>query len=454
MESIWSKTAGLENRPKLKEDIACDVAVIGGGMAGILTAYFLQKAGKKVVVLEANRIGSGQTGRTTAKITSQHGLIYEKMIMDFGEDKTEQYLKANQRAIQRYGQVVEENSIDCDFKILPSYLYSLENGEKLKSEAEAVKSLGIPCSFREDTELPFSVKGAVEFPDQAQFNPLKFLEKISKDLQIYENTRAVKVEGEHVYTDDQTVKAQQIVFASHYPFLNKPGYYFMRMHQERSYVLSLRGAMELHGLYLGTDEENQWSLRQQGDYLLFGGAGHRTGENSEGGRYNKLREMAKALWPDCEVESYWSAQDCMTMDGIPYIGQYSSDTPNWYVATGFGKWGMTHSMVAAERITDLILGMDCEDSQVFSPQRFNLSGSASTMLEDGLKSVKGLGKGYLLPEEEPRCPHLGCRLEKNLDEDSWECPCHGSRFDKHGNLTDGPAQEGLSETAEGDQKNE
>lgn len=477
MESIWSKTADIPAKPQLSDNLETDVAVIGGGMAGILIAYFLSQEGKEVVVFEASRIGSGQSRNTTAKISSAHNLIYDKLIHELGLEKARQYALANQKAIKVYQNLIDKFQIECYYEELPAYLYSIEQTESLEAEVRAAQKLGIHAEFTTETELPFPVKGAAKFYGQAQFHPLKFLEAMASQLTIYENTKVKSVEGNELITDSYVVHAKHIVFASHYPFINVPGYYFMRMHQERSYVLALEKGAKMNGMYLGIDEGHSFSFRNYDELLLIGGSGHRTGENKAGGCYQKIWEEAAKFWPDSRVKASWSAQDCISLDGVPYIGRYSSSTPDWYVATGFGKWGMTSSMVSAMVISDLIMGRENPYQEVFSPQRFHLSASTKNMMADGFKAARGLWReNFKLPKEsveelpvshggiveydgkkagvyknaegevfivDTRCPHLGCQLEWNPDELSWDCPCHGSRFDYRGNLIDNPSQENL-----------
>lgn len=476
MPSIWTETASQEKRPTLAADLQTEVAVIGAGLAGILTAYYLTQQGKQVVVLEADRIGSGQTSRTTAKITSQHDLIYSRLIATVGEEKARQYAVANEQAIAHYAHLIQKLQMDCHYKRLPAYLYSLQETAPLKEEMLAARQLGIEAEYVTETTLPFQVKGALKFHGQAQFHPLKFLTRLAQEVTVYEQTPVRKVEGHQVMTGGGVVVAEHIIFTTHYPFINFPGYYFMRMHQERSYVLALKQAQELDGMYLGVDAHGL-SFRNAGSLLLLGGGNHRTGENSRGGRYDYLKRKAENFWPGCKVAAHWSAQDCMTSDQIPYIGRYSSSIPYWYVATGFQKWGMTSSMVAAQLLTAMI-ALEENPWPVFSPQRFLEPAGVPTLVADGYQAAKGLARKYLtLPEKElaqlpkghggivsyhgekagvyknefgevfvidPRCPHLGCQLEWNPDEKSWDCPCHGSRFDYKGHVLDGPAQDNLA----------
>lgn len=449
MESVWTKETGIREREPLSGDMEVSVAVIGAGLTGILTAYYLKRAGIRAVVLEADRIGSGQTGHTTAKITSQHNLIYDRMIRTFGRRMAEHYAGASEAAIGEYERLIAELGIDCEFVRRPACLYSRSEAERLRREAEAAASLGITASFGTDCELPFSVAGVVTFENQACFHPLKFLAALAEEVDVYERTKVLKVEGNRVETDNGTVTAERIVFAAHFPFVNVPGYYFARMYQERSYVAALEGAERLTGMYLGTDRDGL-SFRSCGDLLLLGGGSHRTGKNrgrgaGAGCRYGMLRDRAGELWPDSREVCRWSAQDCMTLDGLPYIGVFSGKRPDWYVATGFGKWGMTTAMVSARILTALIGGQDCAEADIFSPRRRFTPWAAAELAVHGAHTVKGLAR-HLLPaghsEIVPDCPHMGCRLEWNPDEESYDCPCHGSRFDRDGHLIDGPAQTG------------
>jgi len=487
MESIWEMTTEIPGREQLSGGRNVQAAVIGGGLAGILTAYFLKQAGMDVLVIEGSRIGSGQTGRTTAKITVSHGLIYENLIREMGLGKAQQYAFANQEALRHYKRLIEEKKIDCDFEECTSYLYSVMEEKEIWEETRAAEKLGLGAKFTLQTELPFQVRAAIAYKDQARFHPLKFLKAVSEELDIVENTPVERVEGGVIETKYGNVKAEHIIFASHFPFINVPGFYFMRMHQERSYAAAFTGCPRMKDMYLGVDpcpgshvgnyDGRALSFRGYGDYLLLGGYGHRTGENEAGGQYKRLEEAANSYWPGCRLKTAWSAQDCMTIDEVPYIGKYSAKTANWYVATGFRKWGMTSCMAAATVITGMITGAGVPYAEVFSPQRFQLGTAVPEMFKEGVHSAKSLiAQNFSLPKEkvdeipaghggvvqyqgekvgvykdesgEPhfvttRCPHLGCQLTWNPQELSWDCPCHGSRFDYRGNLLDNPAQEGI-----------
>ena len=478
MKSLWSESCNFRKREALNKDIKTDVLVIGAGIAGILTAYMLKQKGREVVVIDAAEIASGNTKNTTAKITSQHDLIYSKLITEFGEEKARQYAKANELAIKKYKEIIEDRRIECDFEEKPAYVYSLNEVEVLKEEAEAAKKLSIDAEFVQEANLPFKINGALKFNNQAQFNPLKFLKDISNELVIYENTRALEIKENLVVTSGGNITAKNIVVATHYPIMNAPGYYFMKMHQERSYVLALENKSEIDGMYIDLNKEG-YSFRTYNNLLLLGGISHRTGENEEGGSYDELRKVAKRLYPKAKEKYHWSAQDCMTIDGIPYIGRYSSETPNIYVATGFNKWGMTSSMVSAMIISDMILEKENDFSEIFSPRRFDLSLSINNIANDLIETAKNfIAQKVYIPSSEiehiknghggiieyngekvgvyknkegkeffvsTKCTHLGCQLSWNADELTWDCPCHGSRFDYKGRLIGSPATKDLVE---------
>ncbi len=442
-ESIWSREISISERSPLEGDIETEAAVIGAGMAGILTAYFLQRQGKKVVVLEADRIAGGQTQNTTAKITSQHGLIYADLVKKCSWKQAKLYAEANENAIRLYENIIRNHNIDCSFAFCSSYLYSRMDGMRLEEEAETAKKIGIDAFLTENTELPFPVEAAMGFPKQAKFHPLAFIRDISRELTIYEKTKATSVHGHRIMTDRGTVTAEYVIFAAHYPFLIVPGFYFMRQHQERSYVVAVSGAEPMDGMYYSVDEGG-FSFRSSGDLVLLGGGGHRTGVEMCGvnsGVYEELTAKAQSFYPDSRIEAKWAAQDCVSHDGIPFIGKYSVLHPYWYVATGFKKWGMTSSMVAAKLISDQICGVDNPYSKLFSPQRLLVRASLPDFLKDIGVSARGLSTGLFHPER--RCTHMGCACRWNPDENTWDCPCHGSRFGKDGELADGPAQRSI-----------
>jgi len=425
-DSVWNNNVIMPSFPALEHDLKTDVLIVGGGMAGNLCANMLEQAGVNYALIEADRICSGVTRNTTAKITSQHGLIYEKLLRMHGPEIARKYWEANEAAITAYRKLAQ--SIDCNFTQADNYIYSKDNLQKLEAEKEALDKLGIPAELITETQLPFSVKGAIRFRNQAQFHPLKFAAEIAKDLHIYEHTSAREFAGNRVLTDYGTITASKIIITTHFPLINKHGGYFLKLYQQRSFVLALKNAQNIDGMYLDA-EENGLSFRSHGEYLLLGGGGHRTGK--EGGGWESLREFAKKYYPKAKEVTHWATQDCISLDGIPYIGRYGRNTPDLFVATGFNKWGMTSSMVAAMILSDMVQGKENPYAQVFRPNRSLLR---KQLFANALESA-----GNLLTLKKPRCPHLGCALRWNRQEHSWDCPCHGSRFDQDGKLLENPA---------------
>ncbi|MGN0107261.1 MAG: FAD-dependent oxidoreductase [Hominilimicola sp.] len=425
-QSVWTNETKLPVFESLKGDIKTDVLIIGGGLCGILCAYYLERTGVDYILVEGNRIASGITKNTTAKITSQHGLIYSKLIKDTGYEKAKMYIKANQLALSEYERLCVD--IDCDFEKKSAYVYSITDRKKIENEANAVNRLGFDAEFTEQTQLPFRIAGAVEFPNQAQFNPLKFIAHISNGLNIYENTFIRDITPHRAVADNGKIKADKIIAATHFPFINKHGSYFLKLYQHRSYVTALENAPDLNGMYIG-DEKDSMSFRNYDKLLLIGGGGHRTGK--QGGGWEELRSFAGKYYPSSKEKYHWATQDCMSLDGIPYIGRYSRSTPDLYVASGFNKWGMTSSMVAAKILTDMVTGKDNEFAEVFSPHR--------SMLKPQLFINSFSAAANLLTFTPKRCPHMGCALKWNDAEHTWDCPCHGSRFEEDGTLIDNPS---------------
>lgn len=416
--------------PGLEGDLRTDVLIIGGGLAGLLCAQRLKTAGVECVLIERNRIMSGVSGRTTAKITSQHGLIYDKLLRGFGAERARLYYQANEEALSAIGAIARDAA--CDFEAQRSCLYATRSTQMLEKELAACEQLKIPARWETQLPLPFPVTGAVSFLDQAQFHPMKFAAHIAKDLMIYENTKALAFEGDKVKTPKGSITAQKIIVATHFPLLNKHGSYFLKLYQQRSYVIALENAAKIEGMYLDCGE-NGLSVRSTGKYLLLGGGGHRTGK--KGLNWSLPEAVARMYYPNARIAARWATQDCMSLDGVPYIGQYSRTTPNLYVATGFQKWGMSTSMVSAMLLSDLICGKENPYAALFSPSRSMLH---RQLLTNGIESTVNL-----LRPTRPRCPHLGCALQWNQAEHSWDCPCHGSRFAADGTLLNNPATDDL-----------
>ncbi|MGN0679415.1 MAG: FAD-dependent oxidoreductase [Oscillospiraceae bacterium] len=438
IESIWEDET-LPRFPTLEGDLQTDVLVVGGGIAGLLAAYELQKHGVECVLVERNRICSGVTSKTTAKITAQHRLIYSEIAARYGLERAGMYLSANIRAVEKYAAL--SHKFKCDYRTVDSYVYSRNRRDVLEHEASVLQQLHYHTDICDSTELPFKTAGALKFPEQGEFHPLKFLGEIAKTLTIYENTHITDIRGDKAFYERGEIHAEKFVIATHFPFIDRIGCYFLKMHQNRSSVLALRNAQKLGGYYVDADS-NGLSFRQYGDLLLLGGGAHRTGKPCKADR---LVQFAQRAYPKSEIEYSWSTQDCITLDGIPYIGYYGLIKSNLLVATGFNKWGMTLAMAGAEILRDLVLEKENKFAEVFNPRRTVFH---KQLMVNGFHAASNLAA-----PKKPRCAHMGCALEYNSAEHSWDCPCHGSRYSESGTLLEGPANHDLNSTKASNPRN-
>ncbi len=493
-ESYWMATTPESSYPPLSGDIRVDVAILGGGMVGITTAYLLKEAGvPSVAVIEADRIITGVTGRTTAKVTSQHSLIYDRLISKFGKHQAQQYAESNQAALEKIASIVSSKDIACDFVRKPAYVYAgtEDSVEIIQKEVDAAQSLGLPASFKADLPLPFDTYGAVRFSNQAQFHPRKYLCALAREIEgdgchIFEKTRALKLEGDGpitITTDKGIIKAQKVIQATHFPIHDKPGMLFQRLYQSRSYVLGVRIEESFpQGMFINAEKPVR-SLRSQpveeGELVLVSGEGHRTGEGNEIDHYKNLEKWVRSVYSVNSIDYHWSTQDVMTVDHVPYIGLLTSDNENLFIATGFRKWGMTTGTVAAMILTDMILGQSNPWGEVYNPSRFKPLESAKTFFSQAAEATKGLvgdrvipvhekasqispGEGAIVKIEgekvaayrdkagvlhtlDPSCRHMGCIVSWNNAEKTWDCPCHGSRYNAKGEVIKSPAVYGLFE---------
>ena len=437
MHSIWSDEITFPTFPTLKQDIKTDVLIIGGGITGILCAYQLQQAGIHYALVEASTLCSGITKNTTAKITSQHGLIYHKLLKKFGIEKTKLYLEANEAAITEYEALSQ--TISCDFVKQDSFVYTTDTTTELNKELDVLVQLNFPAHYEQNVPLPIQTAGAICFPNQAQFHPLKLLSALVKNLTVYEHTRVLSIENNTAITEHGNISAKHIIVTTHFPFLNRHGSYFLKLYQHRSYVLALEHAEQVNGMYIDASKTGL-SFRNYENFLLLGGGSHRTGKHPKNhystmrpcNGFSELSAFAKRYYPHAKIQYQFATQDCMTLDDIPYIGSYSKHTPNLYVATGFNKWGMTSAMVASLLLRDFILERENPYAALFSPSR--------SIVRTQLFINAGESTLNLLNPLPRRCSHLGCALRWNAAEHSWDCPCHGSRFTENGQVIDNPAK--------------
>ena len=493
MGSLWIETTKDKiNLNSLETDEEAEVCIIGGGLFGLTTAYYLTKYGKKVIVLDKSEIGTKVSGNTTGKITSQHDLFYDHLISDCGETYAREYLEANEQAIENIKQIIKEEQIDCDFSIQKSYIYTTKEDEviEIEKEVEAVKRLGKEAKFVDKIELPIKIKGAIEFDGQAQFHPRKYMlglaNSVLKQNKIYQYTTVTDIEkiGKKykVNTDKGNVYAKYVVMASHFPIINMPGFYFVKMYQSTSYLIAIETKMQLpQGMYINI-KEPMYSFRTANldgkEVLLIGGVGNKTGEPIEdNSHYERLEKKAKEMYPDCKVLYKWNTRDCISLDKIPYIGKFSNLMKNVYVGTGFKKWGMTFTNVAANIVTDKIMEKENKYEEIFTATRMKPIENrweVENMLKQTVNSI-ALNKFKIEPYNieqiendnaailkingenvgvykdmngeiyavKPNCSHLGCLLSWNNLDKTWDCPCHGSRFDYMGKNIYEPAIKNL-----------
>ncbi|MED0656275.1 FAD-dependent oxidoreductase [Anoxybacillus ayderensis] len=492
-QSYWLQTTTIPSFPSLTQPIETDVAIIGGGITGITTAYLLAKQGVRVTVIEADRLCHGTTGHTTAKMTAQHDLIYHELIAHFGEDSARQYYEANKEALQSILHIVKEHDIHCDLSVEDAYVYTTEETQLYKLEAEwkAYETLGIDGAYVDQLSLPFSIQGAVMMRNQAQFHPLHYIKTLVElavkyGASFYEQTVAQHIEttGRPIVRtkNGATITCDTVVICTHFPFFD-PAFYFARLHAERSYVIAVEAHERLQGMYLSANEPKR-SLRcttmDGKPLLLIGGESHKVGQGINMiQHYEALQSFCEHTFGLSHVLYRWSAQDLITLDNLPYIGPIRKSLPHILVATGYRKWGMTTSMVAARLLTDLALQKEHRYAHLFTPSRFIADPSLNNLFTEGIDVAKHFltgkleyalrtphdiskGEGAVVNVDGKRagayrdeqgtlyvidttCTHMGCELEWNNSERSWDCPCHGSRFCFTGKVLEGPAIEPLQQ---------
>jgi glycine/D-amino acid oxidase-like deaminating enzyme/nitrite reductase/ring-hydroxylating ferredoxin subunit len=480
--SLWAGTTPEGASQPLSGETGADVCVIGAGIAGLCTAMLLAEAGRSVAVVDSGRIASGVTGYTTAKITALHGLKYGVLIKTFGEPTARTYAEANQSAVEDFARIVREQGIDCDFRRAPAFTYTEDDAwvEAIRAEADALTRFGLKASVTTATSLPFAVKAAVRLEDQALFHPRKFALAAAQFVrehggQIYDQTRAtdVKHDGDAcvVQTENGSIRALHTVIATHLPFPGQ-GEYYNKTWPSRSYALALRIQGDIpEGMFLNAESPVR-SIRphptSDGTYLLVGGEGHRVGEEPDTERrYKALETWARERFgSDVEVAYRWSAQDYMPADGVPFIGQLDAESQRIFVATGFGKWGMSNGMVAARILTDRIRGVENPWAPAFdslrkvrgkvpdagdntlqqAPSPSDIPpGEARLVMRDGKKLAVYREKSGVLHVVAAECTHMGCIVGWNTADQSWDCNCHGSRFDLEGKVMQAPATKDLEQ---------
>ncbi len=441
LRSLWLEGRDVAARPPLEHDISVDVAVVGAGIVGLTTALLLEREGLDVAVLEMRRVASGATGYTTAKLSSLHGLTYSRLKRTLGTESARAYGDANEAGIACVFELAEELGIDCDLRRKPNYTYTEDSSEAdtVREEAEVARGLGLPATYVEETDLPFPVAGAVRFDDQAEFHPVKYVDGIAAALRgpLHEHTRVTGIDSGRLTTaDGPRVRAGHVVVATHLSFLDR-GLYFARCHPERSYVVAGRVSEAPAGMYLST-ESPAHSIRAHGEWLLVGGESHKTGQADAAERYERLGGWARERF-GLEPELRWSTQDQMPVDGVPYVGRHDPLSSNLWVATGFRKWGLAMGTAAAELLAAQIAGREHAWAELFDPNRVRALAGGPTFAKENANVAFHFMADRVLKRGAPRCTHLGCLLDWNGAEETWDCPCHGSRFAATGEVIEGPA---------------
>lgn len=490
-EPYWRDDLKLSSFEPLKEDTRADVVIVGGGITGITAGYLLAKEGLKVTIIEAGKLLNGTTGHTTAKITAQHGLIYDELLHHMGKEKARQYYQANSEALNFIRHTIEKEGIKCDFTPEDAYIYSTNQKYKwlLEKEYKAYQDLGIEGELLDSLPVNIKITKALSMKNQAHFHPLKYLSHFVDTIlknggKIYENTTAIDVEGENTVITREGFKASgdYVLACSHFPFYEGQSFYFTRMHAERAYVIVVKTDKPYPGgMYISIDNPTR-SLRpvriNGENMVLISGETHKTGQGLDTMvHYKALEEFGEAVFGIVENKYRWSAQDLFTLDKVPYIGKISPSHPAILIATGYKKWGMTNGTAAALLMRDIILKRDNPYLALFSPSRFYADPSLRTFLEQNGDVAKHLikgkfefpvrhandlfsGEGGVITHNAQRagaykdkegnlyivdttCTHLGCETEWNHGDRTWDCPCHGSRFSYTGEVIEGPAKKPL-----------
>ncbi len=485
--SLWLEAMPPTGYPALRGDLTVDVAVLGGGITGLTTALLLKRSGASVAVVEANRVGSGVTGNNTAKVTALQSTVYSSIRSKHGTEVAAVYASGSAAAVEQVARLTVEENIDCDLTRHPAYTYAMGPDEmpSVEQEAEAAREAGLPIALTTGVDLPFPVSGAVRLDDQIAFHPLRYAQGLAAAVDgdgshLLEGTRALAVdEGSpcRVRTPGGTVTADRVVDATHYPLFDR-GLFFARLKPSRSYCIAarIRGAPP-QGMSINAGSPKR-SVSVYRDLLILNGESHSTGATTAKPElYQRLEDVARQYWDVQQVTHRWSAQDPSSYDQLPIIGRYTPVSSRLFVAAGFMKWGLSGGTLAGMVLSDLISGRANPWAEPFNPNRVTLRSGpqlaqmnakvAADFVGDRLRpgqvrSVDEVPRGEarvlrrgtrrtgVYRDENGavhavslRCTHLGCLLRFNGAERSWDCPCHGSRFDVDGAVLEGPAVDPL-----------
>lgn len=493
--SYWVDSTLPTDDPRLTGDLSTSICVVGAGIVGVTTAWLLKTRGHDVVLIDMHRVAQGVTGYTTAKVTSSQGTIYSELKSKHNIDVARRFASSNEAAITWMRTLVKDHGIDCDWADRDNYVYATTKGgvHKVLKEIEAASEVGLKVHAESDVDLPFSVEVALRHEAQGQFHPRKYLLRLAQMFReagglIFEETRATGVSEKDgsclIETQNGRIECGTAILATHYPITDR-SLLFARVHPKRSYAITapILGAAP-GGMYISADQPNR-SIRtipdENGPLLLVGGEGHAVGQETDTkGCYDRLEAWMNEHFEVGPVSHRWSAQDGVTVDLLPYIGKAWRSADNVYLATGFRKWGMTLGTVAAHLLADQATGIDNDNASLFDPGRLTLKASAGRFAHENAKVgyhlvgdrirhpdagsfddlgpgeavVRGLGIDQVaayrnedgrLHKVSATCTHMGCIVRWNDAETSWDCPCHGSRFDPSGKVLEGPAVRDLPE---------
>ena len=499
-ESYWISSSKGKQYKSLQENIKTTCAIVGGGIVGVTTAYLLVKQGVEVVLVDTDKVGYGSSGRNTGKVTSQHDIIYSKISKKYGEEVAKLYYEVNNKALNLIESIIKENNIECSFERKSSYVFTENENylEELIEEYKICKKLGIDCDYHNELKIPFAVYGAVSFSNQGQFNPKKYIDgliQVCEDLgvKIYENTAIINIDkGQSVRLKTEyanVIEADKVVIASHFPWYDGMNFYFAKEKGDRSYLIATECNKEFQeGMFISMEDPTKTFRHYKGEgknLLIIGGSDHKVGQGDrESEIYHMIEQMAKEKFESGDALYKWSAQDYMSFDHLPYIGHINKKEDNIFVATGFSKWGMTNGCASGIILSDMILKNSSEYENIFRPSRMGPYFTTDFIKENfdvGVEYIAGklnLGSDYMPKERgegkvvniegkrygayrhfngelyivDITCTHLGCELKFNSAEQTWDCPCHASRFDYEGNILEGPAIRPLNKYKEGKNK--
>jgi glycine/D-amino acid oxidase-like deaminating enzyme len=458
--SLWmATTSGAPDHDALRTDLDVDVAVIGAGMLGLTVAILAAREGASVAVLEHDVVGGGVSGHTTAKVTALQGTALSELRDRHSAEVARAYARGNLAGVETVARLIEELGIECDAQRRTAITFATDPQERptIEEEADAAREAGLTVTLLEDVPVPHPVAAGVSLAGQLEIHPRRYLLGLARALseaggRIFEHTSARKVSergGPVVHTAaGQQVRARDVVVATLMPFLDR-GVYFSRLSPMRSYCIAVRGVQDVPTEMMISADQPTRSLRHargpDGEPLLVvGGEGHPTGEDEDTRRrYAALEAYAREQFGASEVTHRWSAHDLMPADGLPYIGAYTPASRHLWTAAGFRKWGMSNATMAAEILVARLRGDEHELASVFDTNRTDVRATAPGIAKKIAHDARHFVGDRLTNSDAPVCTHLGCKLAWNTAERTWDCPCHGSRFDAEGAVLTGPATKPL-----------